>query len=429
MNGAPALSLVLAANSLESVLVVVLVILAALVVIAIVGALVMLMRRRRPDESAARVASTAPVPPLAPPPAPAVSLAGARDEFAPRPPVGPPASTPAPVSLESPTSSLEPPATTAEPQATTPQAQPAASPAMTESAESAQPETTRSAAPEPASAAAGSGQPEPADSTGPARPEPPDVAPVKLQVVPPLATPAPEAEQEGSGEPAVPQAISTTQTPDDVDHRSPAELAAAAQAAGAAEDRDETADGGSQAGVAMQPGPVVGPPRPIVPAAPPDPARLRMLGLTLGMLTERMRREHPPQLGTALARLVDSDQEGARSQLSTLALSLLGEDEEPSTGDGQLGLFLEEAVEGEMQRGFSLTSMPEFQQALSAVAPELHEKLQTIVWARNADSVAILTTEDVEALERVAMAMATALILDTSYDVRRLPGEAPSGRS
>ena len=231
------------------------------------------------------------------------------------------------------------------------------------------------------------------------------------------------------GEAPVTPAISTTQTPDDVDHRSPADLAAAAQAAAAAEDRDLALARSSPPGVGMQPELAVGPPRPNAAPAPPDPARLRMLGLTLGMLTERMRREHPPQLGTALARLVDSDQEGARAQLSTLALSLLGEDEEPATGDGQLGLFLEEAVAGEMQRGFSLTSMPEFQQALSAVAPELHEKLQTIVWARNADSVAILTTEDVEALERVAMAMATALILDTSYDVRRLPGEAPSGRS
>ncbi|MFZ0217912.1 MAG: hypothetical protein WAM30_18425, partial [Candidatus Dormiibacterota bacterium] len=151
----------------------------------------------------------------------------------------------------------------------------------------------------------------------------------------------------------------------------------------------------------------------------PDPARLRLLGLTLGMLTERTRREQPPQLGTALARLVDDDQDAARRQLTTLALSLLGEDQEPSRGEQQLSLFLEEALNGEVAHGFSFGSMPEFKQALGAVSPELREKLETIVWARNADSVTMLTTEDVEALERVAVAMATALILDTSYGLRR----------
>ncbi|MGH7910908.1 MAG: hypothetical protein ACREQM_20090, partial [Candidatus Dormibacteraceae bacterium] len=222
-----------------------------------------------------------------------------------------------------------------------------------------------------------------------------------------------------------PVAASPTQTPADVDERTPAELAAAAQEAEAAEEARAAAETGETA--ASQPARqevAIGPPRPLslAPAAAPDPARLRLLGLTLGMLTERMRRESPPQLGTALARLVDSDQEAARAQLTTLALSLLGEDQEPSGGDGQLSLFLEEALEGEVARGFSFSSMPEFQQALGAVAPELRTKLETIVWAGKAGSVGILTTDDVETLERVAVAMATALILDTSYDVRRSPG-------
>ncbi len=280
---------------------------------------------------------------------------------------------------------------------------------------------------EPAEVLDGSGDRPPVTQTTTSvpAPEPAPAAPEATTTEPP---PAPTPEAPAPAGTPVARPSSTTQTPADVDQRSPAELAAAAQVAAAAEEREATADAGAPPGAAIQPQVTVGPPRPAGPATAPDPARLRMLGLTLGMLTERMRREHPPQLGTALARLVDTDQEGARAQLSTLALSLLGEDEEPSTGDAQLSLFLEEALEGEAERGFSLSSMPEFQQALAAVAPELHEKLQTIVWARNADSVAILTTEDVEALERVAMAMATALMLDTSYDVRRLPGQAPPGR-
>lgn len=232
----------------------------------------------------------------------------------------------------------------------------------------------------------------------------------------PDADGAPPAASGGGA--STPGRPSLTQTPDDVDRRSPADLAAAAQAAEAALPEGSTA--------------ATGPGRPLPAAsatAPPDPARLRMLGLTLGMLTERMRRPHSPQLGTALVRLVDSEGEAARSQLSTLALSLMGEDDDPAAGDGQLSLFLEEALDSEIARGFSFSSMPEFQQALSAVAPELREKLRTVVWARNADSVAILTTEDVEALERVAVAMATALMIDTAYDVRRVGDQAHSGRA
>lgn len=232
---------------------------------------------------------------------------------------------------------------------------------------------------------------------------------------PPEPAPAPVAEAES---PAAP--FSPTQTPEDVDQRTPAELAAAAQDADQDEDEDETALAAAPAG----------PPLPI--AAPvlatPEPARLRLLGLTLGMLTERLRREHPAQLGPALARLVDTDQEGDRTQLSTLALTLLGEDAEEVGGDGQLTRFLEEALASEVGRGFAFSTMPEFQQALAAVAPELREKLQTIVWARNADSAAILTTDDVETLERVAVAMSTALLLDTSYDLPRPPGETSTGR-
>ena len=254
-------------------------------------------------------------------------------------------------------------------------------------------------------------------------PVPPAVIglPVTVGAPPEAAATAPPREDQ-------PVPVSSTQTPEDVDERSPAELAAAAQAAEAADDHVRASSNGSGPRGAIQHDGAIGPPRPLTLArtAPPDPARLRLLGLTLGILTERLRREHPPQLGTALARLVDSDQEAARSQLSTLALSLLGEDEDPSTDDGQLSLFLEEALDGEVARGFSFSSMPEFQQALGAVAPELREKLQTIVWARNADSVAILTTDDVEALERVAVAMATALMIDTSYDLRRLPDAASS---
>lgn len=238
--------------------------------------------------------------------------------------------------------------------------------------------------------------------------------------------PPPPAEPEPRPQPLYPKVtvaapLSPTQTPDDVDERSPAELAAAAQAAEAAE--------AAEAQVPPPPAPagLVGAPQAPAPKPPPDPARLRLLGLTLGMLTERMRREHPAQLGTALARVAGTDQEAARAQLSTLALSLLGEDQEASAGDGQLSAFLEESLAHEVQRGFSFSSMPEFQQALSGISPQLREKLQTIVWAGNADSVTILDAGDVEALERVAVAVATALVLDTSYDLRRPSGDDPPG--
>lgn len=350
MNGAPALSLFLAANGLQIVLLVVLVVLGVAVVLALLGGLVIFLRRATPpEESSTAVESSATVESTAPPP-PVPAPASPGDAFGAPPPVPPPV-----------------------------------------------------------------------DGAKP----PPPPPPVEAE-----AAPAGEAQEQVPGVHA-PAPISPTQTPDDVDERSAAELAAAAQAAEAAETHDPARDNGASPAGAIQHEGAIGPPRPLPLArtAPPDPARLRMLGLTLGILTDRMRREHPPQLGTALARLVDSDQEAARSQLSTLALSLLGEDEEPSGGDSQLSLFLEEALEGEVRRGFSFSSMPEFQQALSAIAPELREKLQTIVWARNADSVAVLTTEDVEALERVAVAMATALMIDTSYDLRRPPDQAAQGHA
>lgn len=365
MKGAPALSLFLAANGLQIVLLVVLVVLGVVVVLALVGGLVIFLRRATPEEtsvleeSAATVESTAP-----PPPVPAPAAPG--DGFGPGPPVPPPVDEAQPPSPPTPPDEGVPEAT---------------------------------AEPQPLPVEAGAAPPQEAREQAPG-----------------VQTPAP---------------ISPTQTPDDVDERSPAELAAAAQAAEAGDAHEPARDNGASPAGAIQHEGAIGPPRPLPLAhtAPPDPARLRMLGLTLGILTDRMRREHPPQLGTALARLVDSDQEAARSQLSTLALSLLGEDEDPSGSDSQLSLFLEDALEGEVRRGFSFSSMPEFQQALSAVAPHLREKLQTIVWARNADSVAVLTTEDVEALERVAVAMATALMIDTSYDLRRLPDQAPPGQA
>ena len=228
-----------------------------------------------------------------------------------------------------------------------------------------------------------------------------------------------------------------TQTPDDVDERSPEELAAAAleqDPSGAASTSEVppqgTADSklsGRDPSADLEQAPDAGAPGSLAPgrstgqsdldtARPrPEAARLRLLGLALGMLTERTGREQPPQLGTALARLVDDDQEAARRQVSTLALSLLGEDQQSGAGERQLSLFLDDALDTELSQGFSFSAMPEFQQALNAVSPALREKLETIIWTRNADSVNLLTMEDVETLERVAVAMATALILDTSY--------------
>jgi hypothetical protein len=156
--------------------------------------------------------------------------------------------------------------------------------------------------------------------------------------------------------------------------------------------------------------------------SPPNPSRLRLLGLVLGMLTEQTRRERPPQLGTAIARLADGDQEMARTRLSTLALALMGEDQSDTSGESQLGDFLAEVLEGELANGLSFSSMPEFQQALAAVAPELRRKLDTIVWSRNADAVNMLTEDDVEILERVAVAMATAHVIDTTYRGRASGG-------
>lgn len=248
----------------------------------------------------------------------------------------------------------------------------------------------------------------------------------ETQEEPSPAAEAPPPPPAAESEPVYPEVtvaapLSPTQTPDDVDERSPTELAAAAQAAEAAEAAE------AQEPPPPAPSGLVRAPLAPAPKPPPDPARLRLLGLTLGMLTERMRREHPAQLGTALARVAGTDQEAARAQLSTLALSLLGEDQEASAGDGQLTAFLEESLAHEVQRGFSFSSMPEFQQALSGISPQLREKLQTIVWAGNADSVTILDAGDVEALERVAVAVATALVLDTSYDLRRPSGDDPPG--
>jgi hypothetical protein len=161
----------------------------------------------------------------------------------------------------------------------------------------------------------------------------------------------------------------------------------------------------------------------------PDPARLRLLGLVLGLLSEQTRHGQPPQLGTAIARLADGDQEEARSRLSTLSLALMGEDQEDDDGEVQLGAFLTEVLEGELAHGLAFSSMPEFQQALNGVSPDLRRKLDTIVWSRNADAINMLGEEDVEALERVAVAMATALVIDTSYRTRVAGDEAPGAAS
>jgi hypothetical protein len=80
-----------------------------------------------------------------------------------------------------------------------------------------------------------------------------------------------------------------------------------------------------------------------------------------------------------------------------------------------------------MANGFGFSTMPEFQQALNAVTPELRHRLETIVWSRNADAINILTAEDVEVLERVAVAMTAALILDTTYGGRPAQEDAEDG--
>lgn len=218
-----------------------------------------------------------------------------------------------------------------------------------------------------------------------------------------------------------------TITPEGVDERDPAELAQAAAAAEA----DAEAAAPSAPGEPGEPGrelaSVPDTPSELVMAASPDPSRLRLLGLVLGLLTERTRQEQPPQLGTALARLGDGDQERARAQLSTLSLTLMGEDQLGDEGEEQLSEFLSEALGGEMANGFGFSTMPEFQQALNAVTPELRHRLDTVVWSRNADAINILTPEDVEVLERVAVAMTAALILDTTYGGRRTEEEAEDG--
>jgi hypothetical protein len=205
-----------------------------------------------------------------------------------------------------------------------------------------------------------------------------------------------------------------------VDERDPAELA---QAAAAAEEEAEAIPAGPGE-EARELAPVSETPSELLVASSPDPSRLRLLGLVLGLLTERTRQEQPPQLGTALARLGDGDQERAQAQLSTLSLTLMGEDQLTEEGEQQLSEFLSEVLGGEMANGFGFSTMPEFQQALNAVTPELRHRLDTIVWSRNADAINILTAEDVEVLERVAVAMTAALILDTTYGGRR-PQEDP----
>lgn len=216
----------------------------------------------------------------------------------------------------------------------------------------------------------------------------------------------------------------TTMTPEGVDERDPAELAQAAAAAEAqAEDRPAAAP--SEQGQDLAPVPDT--PSELVMASSPDPSRLRLLGLVLGLLTERTREEQPPQLGTALARLGDGDQERARAHLSTLSLTLMGEDQLSEEGEAQLSEFLGEVLGGEMANGFGFSTMPEFQQALNAVTPELRHRLDTIVWSRNTDAINILTAEDVEVLERVAVAMTAALILDTTYGGRPAQEDAEDG--
>lgn len=222
----------------------------------------------------------------------------------------------------------------------------------------------------------------------------------------------------GYAAPADPATI----TPEGVDERDPAELA---QAAAAAEADEEAVSAPAQPEQELAPVPDT--PSELVVASSPDPSRLRLLGLVLGLLTERTRQEQPPQLGTALARLGDGDQERARAQLSTLSLTLMGEDQLSEEGEHQLSEFLGEVLGGEMANGFGFSTMPEFQQALNAVTPELRHRLDTIVWSRNADAINILTAEDVEVLERVAVAMTAALILDTTYGGRRTDEDAGGG--
>lgn len=215
-----------------------------------------------------------------------------------------------------------------------------------------------------------------------------------------------------------------TITPEGVDERDPAELAQAAAEAEAETEAGAEAAAQSAPGERRELAPVPDTPSELVMASSPDPSRLRLLGLVLGLLTERTRQEQPPQLGTALARLGDGDQERARAQLSTLSLTLMGEDQLGDEGEQQLSEFLSEVLGGEMANGFGFSTMPEFQQALNAVTPELRHRLDTVVWSRNADAINILTAEDVEVLERVAVAMTAALILDTTYGGRRAEEEA-----
>jgi hypothetical protein len=214
-------------------------------------------------------------------------------------------------------------------------------------------------------------------------------------------------------------AADATLTPDGVDELDPAVLAEAAAGeteGGVKEDQTEQTENEEEQAGALSP--LRDASSELVLASTPDPSRLRLLGLVLGLLTERTRQEQPPQLGTALARLGDGDQDRARAQLSTLSLTLMGEDQLNEHGEQQLSEFLSDVLGGEMANGFGFSTMPEFQQALNAVTPELRHRLDTVVWSRNADAINILTPDDVEVLERVAVAMTAALILDTTYGGR-----------
>lgn len=147
---------------------------------------------------------------------------------------------------------------------------------------------------------------------------------------------------------------------------------------------------------------------------PEDRGRTRTLGIMVGLLADAASRgDRTPVLNDGIARLGDGDRERGIRHLRAIALALVGESI-PLDGSTPDALFrlLTEIDAGRTGRMVAHDPRAEFERAVQSAPPEVWTKLRMVARREDGHEACVLTPDDVAVVERLAVPLAAALLVD-----------------
>jgi EmrB/QacA subfamily drug resistance transporter len=143
-------------------------------------------------------------------------------------------------------------------------------------------------------------------------------------------------------------------------------------------------------------------------------ARTRLLGITFALLAEEASDgDARPLLREVVDRLGSGERERGLHRLQAFSLALVGESAPlADSAPDALQRLLAEIDAGSSERVTSHDPRAEFERALHSAPPEVWAKLHMVAQRADGHEEYALTPNDVEALERLALSLAAALVVD-----------------